>query len=178
MKMPSYAIAQELDRDPRGIKYEIMQHRESFVRKNQKSKCGIQHTCKKKRLCPKCDSSLCKYCGHIYCDSLCDNIVEYPNCNLIGRFSNVCNESENMKGYSSPKVYYKAYTTHSEYINNIREHKKGPKLTEAEMKNLDAIISEGVKKGHFIEFINKTNHLPIAPNTIYRYIDENLLRGM
>lgn len=38
-------------------------------------------------------------------------------------------------GCSLPKVYYKTYTAHSEYMNNIREHKKGPKLTEAEMKN-------------------------------------------
>ena len=34
-------IAQELDCDPRGIKYEIMQHRELFVRKKQRNKCGI-----------------------------------------------------------------------------------------------------------------------------------------
>lgn len=168
-------IAQELDRDPRGIKYEILQHRELFVRKNQRNKCGIQHTCKKKRLCPKCDSGLCKYCGHMHCDSLCDDFAEYPSCSRIRRFPCVCNGCENVKDCSLPKVYYKAYTAHSEYMNNIREHKKGPKLTEAEMKNLDTIISEGVKKGHSIEIIIKTNHLHIAPSTVYRYIDENLL---
>lgn len=111
----------------------------------------------------------------MYCDSLCDDFVEYPNCNRIRRFPSVCNGCENVKSYSLPKVYYKAYSAHSEYIQNIREHKKWPKLTEAEMKKLDTIISEGVKKGHSIEIIIKTNHLHIAPSTIYRYINENLL---
>ena len=48
-------IASQLHRDPRGIAYEIRSHRQLFVRKNQRNKCGIQDKCKKKRLCDHCD---------------------------------------------------------------------------------------------------------------------------
>ena len=51
-------IASELHRDPRGIAYEIKTHRQLFVRKNQRNKCGIQDKCKKVRLCNYCDSGL------------------------------------------------------------------------------------------------------------------------
>ena len=48
-------IASQLHRDPRGIAYEIRSHRQLFVRKNQRNKCGIQDKCKMKRLCDHCD---------------------------------------------------------------------------------------------------------------------------
>ena len=40
-------IASALDRDPRGIAYEIKTHRQLFVRKNQRNQCGIQDKCQK-----------------------------------------------------------------------------------------------------------------------------------
>ncbi|NBL00490.1 MAG: IS30 family transposase [Erysipelotrichia bacterium] len=168
-------IALELNRDPRGIKYEIIHHRELFVRKNQRNKCGIQITCKKKRLCNHCDSGLCKHCGHIHCDTFCSDFCETPNCKTINRFPCVCNGCKQIKDCPLPKFYYKAQNAHIEYKNNITEHKKGPQLNGMELKELDKIVSDGVKNGLSIEVIIQTNHLDIATSTIYRYIDENLL---
>lgn len=68
------------------------------------------------------------------------------------------------------------FVAQSEYITNISEHKKGPQLNAVEMKELDEIITKGVKQGLSIEVIIKTNHLKIAPSTVYRYINENRLR--
>lgn len=36
-------------------------------------------------------------------------------------------------------------------------------------------ISNGVKQNHSIDVIIQTNHLNIAPSTVYRYINEQFL---
>lgn len=168
-------IADCLERDPRGIKYEIMTHRYLFVRKNQRNKCGIQHKCQKKRLCSDCDSGLCKYCNHISCDVFCSDFTEAPDCKRIKRFPSVCNGCDNIKKCSLPKFYYDAERAHREYQTNISEYKKGPKLDELQLSRIDEAVKEGVKKNHSIEVIIHNNNLDIAPSTLYRYIDDNLL---
>ena len=168
-------IASELHRDPRGIAYEIKTHRQLFVRKNQRNKCGIQDKCKKVRLCNDCDSGLCKYCSHIHCDSICPDFCELPDCKAIRRFPFVCNGCDSIKSCHLPKLYYKAQVAHNEYKDNISLHKKGPKADEIKLKELDEIISEGVRKGHSIEVILHVHGLSIAPSTVYRYINQNLL---
>ena len=82
-------IASALDRDPRGIAYEIKSHRQLFVRKNQRNQCGIQDKCQKVRLCDQCDSGLCKYCSYLHCDSLCPDFCETPHCKSISRFLSI-----------------------------------------------------------------------------------------
>lgn len=168
-------IASELHRDPRGIAYEIKSHRQLFVRKNQRNKCGIQDKCKKVRLCSHCDSGLCKYCSHVHCDSICPDFCELPDCKSIRRFPLVCNGCDSIRSCHLPKLYYKAHVAHNEYRDNISLHKKGPKANEIELKKLDEIISEGVRKGHSIEVILHVHGLSIAPSTVYRYIDQDLL---
>lgn len=168
-------IASELHRDPRGIAYEIKSHRQLFVRKNQRNKCGIQDKCKKVRLCSDCDSGLCKYCSHVHCDSICPDFCELPDCKSIRRFPLVCNGCDSIRSCHLPKLYYKAQIAHNEYRDNISLHKKGPKADEIKLKELDEIISEGVRKGHSIEVILHVHGLSIAPSTVYRYIDQNLL---
>ena len=167
-------IASQLHRDPRGIAYEIRSHRQLFVRKNQRNKCGIQDKCKKKRLCDHCDSGLCKYCSYIHCNSICPDFCELPDCRSIRRFPLVCNGCGSIRSCHLPKLYYKAYVAHDEYKDNISLHKKGPKLDDMELKKLDAILSEGVDQGHSISVILHDHGLSIAPSTIYRYIDQNL----
>ena len=168
-------IASALDRDPRGIAYEIKSHRQLFVRKNQRNQCGIQDKCQKVRLCDQCDSGLCKYCSYLHCDSLCPDFCRLPHCKSISRFPFVCNGCRSIKSCSLPKLYYKAHVAHEEYKENISYHKKGPKLNTLELKHLDQIISDGVKNGHSIEVILHHHGLSIAPSTVYRYIDQNLL---
>ena len=168
-------IAYELNRDPRGIAYEIRTHRQLFIRKNQRNKCGIQKNCKKMRLCDHCDSGLCKYCSHVHCDSICPDFCELPDCKSIHRFPLVCNGCDSIKSCQLPKFYYKAQSAHFEYVENITDYKKGPQLNDMQLKELDKIISAGVRQGHSIEVIIHNHQLSIAPSTVYRYIDQNLL---
>lgn len=168
-------IACQLNRDPRGIAYEIRTHRQLFIRKNQRNKCGIQDKCMKKRLCDKCDSGLCKFCSHVHCDSICTDFCESPDCKSIRRFPLVCNGCDSIKSCQLPKFYYKAHQAHIEYQSNISDHKKGHQLDDIQLKKLDEIISAGVRQGHSIEVILHTHQLSIAPSTVYRYIDHQLL---
>ena len=158
-------------RDPRGIKYEIMQHRKLTVRANAKNPCGIQHKCKVKRLCNDCESGLCKHCGHVRCSDYCENFQQYPDCKRIKKYPCVCNGCFDIKVCSLPKVFYKASIAQEEYERNITEHKYGPSLSEVELKKLDQIISDGVKKNQSIDVIIHTNNLDIATSTVYKYID-------
>lgn len=162
-------------RDPRGIKYEIINHRYLSVRSNAKNPCGIQHKCQKKRLCKDCNSGLCKYCGHVRCSDYCDDFQEFPDCKRIKKFPCVCNGCPELRTCSLPKVFYKATHAQKEYEYNITKHKYGPSLSEIELKELDKIISKGVKKNQSIDVIIHTNHLDIATSTVYNYIDNGLL---
>lgn len=168
-------IAADLNRDPVGIRKEIFKHRQLFVRQNAKNKCGLQITCKKTRLCNTCSSGLCKYCSYAKCATICTDFQEYPDCKSIIRFPYVCNGCDKIKECALPKLFYKAETAHREYKENISNHKKGPSINEIEMKKLDEIITDGVKRGISIEVIIQTNNLDIAPSTVYRYIDQCLL---
>lgn len=168
-------IADGLNRDPVGVRKEILKHRQLFVRQNAKNKCGLQITCKKTRLCNTCSSGLCKYCRYAKCSTICTDFQEYPNCKSITRFPYVCNGCDKIKECTLPKLFYKAETAHREYKENISNHKRGPSINEAEMKKLNEIITDGVNRGISIEVIIETNNLDIAPSTVYRYIDQSLL---
>lgn len=168
-------IANELHRDPRGIKKEIFNHRQLSVRQNAKNKCGIQISCKKSRMCDYCHSGLCKYCSYMKCSSLCSDFQELPDCKMIKRFPYVCNGCQQIKECPLPKVFYKAHIAQKEYEFNVSEYKRGPQLNDIELKALDDIISDGVKRGLSLEVIIETYHLHIAPSTVYHYIDLNLL---
>ena len=162
-------------RDPRGIKYEIVNHRYLSVRSNAKNPCGIQHKCKKKRLCNDCNSGLCKHCGHIKCSNYCEDFQEFPDCKRIKKFPCVCNGCPDLRSCSLPKVFYKASTAQKEYEYNITKHKYGPSVSEIDLKKLDKIISDGVKKNQSIDVIVHTNNLDIATSTVYKYIDDGIL---
>ena len=51
-------IAASLNKDPRGIKYEIVHHRTLFVRSNLHNKCGKQNICTRTRLCNDVNSKI------------------------------------------------------------------------------------------------------------------------
>lgn len=167
-------IAASLNKDPRGIKYEIVHHRTLFVRSNLHNKCGKQNICTRTRLCNDCDSGYCKYCRHRYCDTLCPDFSNIPHCKRISRFPCVCNGCTSIKNCRLPKLYYRSNIAQIEYERNISEHKKGPKLDTIELSKLNQIISSGVKKGLSVEVIINSNNLDISVSTVYRYIDNNL----
>ena len=168
-------IAAALGRDPRGIKYEIVTHRQLMVDHRFKNSCGLQASCSKSHLCNSCTSGKCKYCSFASCSSLCNDYSPYPNCKTCLRFPYVCNGCKEVKHCTLPKFYYKSHQAQLEYAANVTNWKIGTRLNDVQLKELDRIVSEGVKRGLSLDVIIQTNHLNLAVTTLYRLIDQQLL---
>jgi len=167
-------IANELNRDPRGISKEIKRNRYLFVRSNAKNKCGIQNTCSISRLCDTCVSGKCKYCKFAKCSSICNHFVEFPQCKRILKFPFVCNGCDFLKDCSLPKLFYKGDRAHSSYKENSSSWKYGTRFTDAQLAVFEKALSDGVKKGHSLDVIIHNHNLQISLSTLYRLIDMNL----
>lgn len=169
------AIANEISKDERTIAKEVKKHRYLYVRSNAKNKCGLQATCRKTRLCPVCVSGKCKYCSLAKCSMICDDFQEFPECQRVSKFPFVCNGCPSLKECVLPKYFYKADQSHLQYQSNISDIKLGPKISEVQMAMLDKLISQGVKNNQSIEVILKSQGLPMAPSTVYNYINNHYL---
>ena len=168
-------IAEQLAKNPTTISKEIKRNRYLFVRANAKNKCGLQNDCSISRLCDLCSAGLCKHCSHLKCSQFCDLFQDHPNCKRTNRFPFVCNACDNLSDCSLPKFFYKADIAHNNYLNNLSTAKSGPRITDLDLAKLDEVISLGVSNNHSIDVIIKTSNFDIAPSTVYRYIDDNLL---
>lgn len=168
-------IAKTLNKDPRGIKYEIIHHRFLHIKNKCRNRCGIQKSCDKVHLCNSCLSGKCKYCSVLNCNDYCTSFIEEPDCMKVKRFPYVCNGCESRKECPLCKYFYKSNEATKEYKSNISTWKKGPKVNSIQLKNIDDIVSEGVKKGHSLDIIIYNHNLNISLSTLYRYIDEGLL---
>lgn len=170
-----FEIANTLSRDPRGIKEEIYNKREISNKSLKGNLCGKFETCKKIRLCDSCNTGVCKYCKHHNCNIDCKDFVRLPECKQIKRYPYVCNSCFKLRTCHMVKVFYKAHVAQEKYEDNVSSHKKGIKKTAKEIKDLDYLISQGVRNGHSISVIIAKNSLNIAPSTAYRYINDKVL---
>lgn len=170
-----FEIANTLSRDPRGIKEEIYNKREISNKSLKGNLCGKFETCKKIRLCDSCNTGVCKYCKYHNCNIDCKDFVRLPECKQIKRYPYVCNSCSKLRTCHMVKVFYKAHVAQEKYEDNVSSHKKGIKKTAKEIKDLDYLISQGVRNGHSISVIIAKNSLNIAPSTAYRYINDKVL---
>lgn len=170
-----FEIANTLSRDPRGIKEEIYNKREISNKSLKGNLCGKFETCKKIRLCDSCNTGVCKYCKYHNCNIDCKDFVRLPECKQIKRYPYVCNSCFKLRTCHMVKVFYKAHVAQEKYEDNVSSHKKGIKKTAKEIKDLDYLISQGVRNGHSISVIIAKNSLNIAPSTAYRYINDKVL---
>ena len=168
-------ISEIVGKDPRCIKYEIEHHKYLKVNKRYKNTCGKQEHCQIRRLCNQCDSGLCRYCSFSSCNQICDHFTQEPECKRIHRYPGVCNGCPSLDSCKLPKLFYSASLSQSEYKNNISLHKRGTKLSNIQLRELDRVISHGVKRGLSIEVIIYKENLDIAASTVYRLIDQNML---
>ncbi len=108
-------------------------------------------------------------------NDLCEQFTPNSTCKTRNQFPYVCNACDEKKDCKSPKYYYKSHFAHPEYKDNVSKWKEGPKQTEAELKELDEIIKDGVSRSISIEVIIAMNKLNISTSTVYRLIDQGFL---
>lgn len=168
-------IATQLGRDPKSISYEIVHHRQIKYRNNQRNVCGRQDSCEIVRLCTDCSHGLCKFCRHKYCNDLCNDFTDVPQCPKVKHYPFVCNGCTKLSDCQMPKYFYFAEKAQQEHDSNVSDWKIGASLSAPEMKTVISEIKDGVERHLALDVIIHTKALPISLSTAYRYVDNHYI---
>ena len=180
-------IARKINKDPTTISKEVKLHRylkEVNAPYNYSDCYFCVHLkeCKLKTLCKTCISirstnSFCKNCGYVKGkNKLCSNYYEFE-CNKINRWPYVCHNCSMYSGCRvKKKHFYDPKLAQKEYEITLKESREGIDSTTANFKELDNLISNGVRDGKSIYSI-LLNHPEIdkSERTIYRYVGNRYL---
>ena len=175
------SIANELGRDCTTISKEVKKHT-TIVRKGLYwrpfNNCRHKFSCSESWLCKECTFSKgakkCSFCSK--CITVCPKYEPYP-CPKLHKPPYVCNgcPDRNLR-CTLEKHYYVAKNAQQEYEHTLSEARSGINLTEAEVKQLDALFSPQLKKQQSVHHIciNHRNSIMVSESTIYRLVDYNL----
>lgn len=86
---------------------------------------------------------------------------------------NGCKKRYNRCGFQ--KRLYQAKPAQLEYESTLSEAREGIPLNKDEFYEMDAIISDGIKKGQHIYHIMKSNNLSVSKSTVYRHLHKGYL---
>ena len=178
---PLKEIAKKIKKDPTTISKEIKLHRylKEVTYSNQLTcgyNCKYYESCKIQGLCKyKNCKLLCKSCKNINCNKLCLKFIPYE-CKRLKRFPYVCNGCEKNSGCKRNRYYYDPKIANNEYLMVLKESRTGIDIEETSFKQIDSLITDGVKKGKSIYSI-LINHpeINISERTIYRYVERKYL---
>ena len=105
-------------------------------------------------------------------ESTCDNLP----CPLLDKAPFVCNGCPKRRqncGYK--KIFYLAKQAQKQYEQTLVEAREGTPLNSKTFRDMDKVISDGVKKGQHIYHILKTHNLDVSSSTVYRHIRKGYL---
>lgn len=172
-------IAQYLEKDCTTIAKEIKKHiieqkigcfGQSF------NSCVLRIDCDKKRLCkkPDCSFKKCRFCP--LCNNYCKEFIE-ERCLKLNNPPYVCNGCNQKSKCTLKKNFYKATVSQAQYKLTLSESRNGVAIDEAELQQLDKIISPLTKQGQSIHHIctNNADKIMYSEKTIYNYVDLHCL---
>ena len=170
-------IAASLNKHPSTITREIKLHRHKrrsgTVRYNHNS-CVHRYDCTKKNVCPVCNTDkyykYCRNCG--LCNDSCPDFVKIT-CPKLEKAPFVCNGCVNRRDCNLEKLLYSAEVSHTAYKDLLSEARSGISYSDAELAELDALISPLVEKHHSPHhiYVNNKDKIMVSERTIYRLID-------
>lgn len=171
-------IAKYICKDPTTISKEVAKHRIKMAASNYNidnhcanaqncnyvNVCGMRYNCG--RLCKKCKT----------CNSKCPEFRP-KLCPLNSKAPYVCNGCKKKQHCRLVKYYYRAERAHNEYRTNLVCSREGINLSEADFKQLDALVSPLIKKGQPLAhiFAHHKLDIPCTRRTLYKYLSENTL---
>lgn len=169
-------IAKVLDRDPRGIVYEIRHHR--MTRGHPVVECLNVKDCAVKKLCGlKSCLGFCKYCGKHKCSEYCPHYKNGNPCKSLQRFPYVCNACESLKTCRLHRYVYSAKNANDEYRKAISESKRGIRLSREELTIIDEQIYQDVAvNGQSVAVSIAKNKLNRSAASVYAYIHGGILK--
>jgi len=86
---------------------------------------------------------------------------------------NPCRKRRNQCGFQ--KQYYNAKAAQKDYEALLVEAREGIPLNKQEFYEIDAVITEGIRKGQHLYHIMATNNLRVSKSTVYRHLNRGYL---
>lgn len=175
------SIARELGKDCTTISKEIKNHISfektgALGRAFNDCRVAFLHQCSIQKFCPRCSFSnnkLCWTCGK--CTSSCISYEKYI-CPMLSKPPYVCNGCRQRTRCSLEKRLYRASYAQKEYEQVRSESRSGFALSEAELKQLDDVVSPLLIKGQSLHHISvhHADELMKSERTLYAYINSGL----
>ncbi|MDR3259448.1 MAG: IS30 family transposase [Fusobacteriaceae bacterium] len=175
--MPFKKIAIQLCKDPSTISKEVKKHRifREVTRFNNFNRytysfecdkvniCGRIHACKKK--CSACEK----------CNTRCKSF-ELRICKKLVRAPFVCNGCKDAKECKLSKYYYIGKDAHRKYTALLKDSRIGINMDEEQLEKLNDLTSDYLIRGRSpYELVAEHKEINCSPQTIYRYIANNIL---
>lgn len=139
-------------------------------------KKAFTHNCDLKHICNRCTSPKrpCWSCGK--CSNNCIHYVKY-SCPKLSKAPYVCNGCPDRAKCCLEKAFYRASKAQTEYDTLKSESRSGFAISEAELKQLDEVISPLILKGQSLHniSINHADEIMKSERTLYKYINSGLL---
>lgn len=174
-------IARLLNKDCTTISKEVRNHfcfekTGAFGKAFNDCKLSYLHQCDLKKVCQSCTTNPnrpCWSCGQ--CISSC-LFYEKHTCPKLAKPPYVCNGCRERSKCPLEKHFYKASYAQKEYELVRSESRSGFALSEAELKQLDDVISPLLKKGQSLHHIaiHHADELMKSEKTLYSYINHGL----
>lgn len=175
------SIARQLDKDCTTISKEIKAHicfekTGAWGRSFNDCRSAFLHSCSVQKICQRCAYSNhrpCWTCGK--CTSSCISYEKYL-CPKLSKPPYVCNGCQQRCKCSLEKRLYKASYAQKEYEQVRSESRSGFALSEAELQQLDNVVSPLLKKGQSLHHIavHHADELMKSERTLYTYINSGL----
>ena len=173
-------ISKQLCKDASTISKEV---RRNLTRRRPKdfgkprNICERRQTCKVKGLCsryPVC-KDLCRHCSSVDCNERCPDF-EAIMCPRLVKPPYVCNGCEDFRKCHQLKHVYDARLAQKKYLTLLKASREGINITEAEVEEIDLLITPLIHKGQSLNHIwhNHKDELPVKIKTLYTYTELGL----
>lgn len=133
------------------------------------------HNCDFRHVCDRCPSPkrYCWSCGK--CAETCISYIKY-SCPRLSKPPYVCNGCNERSGCCLEKAFYHASKAQKEYDLLKSESRSGFAVSEAELKQLDDVVSPLLKKGQSLHHISicHADEIMKSEKTLYKYINNGL----
>ncbi len=165
-------IAAIMKRDISTIRNEVLKHRHESTKGafgKSFNNCIHRIKCQYKGSCEHCPRDKCSWCN--VCNSYCSHYIP-DTCKHRDTKTRCCNGCSSISKCTLLKYFYDASTAHKEYLKTLSESRKGINITEEELAQLNAIMTDRVKnKGQSINSLvtNEPDIINVCAKTLYNY---------
>ena len=169
------SIAAAIGRSLTTVSREVKNNR--FILSADNTKCTNSYACKKRKICGDNQCfGVCKSCSEYDCKAICKDFSG-RQCSKLKRAPFCCNNCSEQEYCCSERSYYQAHKAHAKYVQTLSVSRKNIKITGADAKKLNELLTPLIKKGQSINhiFATHSDEIKLSKKTIYNYIERSAL---